>query len=213
MIASPSSPPPVATDAEPRAAASLRRRLREETRASHERLDGSFGGLERNGDLRDYGRFLRVNEACLAGAGAALEASGLLLRLPEVSTSARQAAASADLKAMDLRPIAPPLFPLPRPNLAEAIGIAYVLEGSRLGARQILKRLRNREQLESGGKFTTLFLEAAGEPDRFRSFMEAAEAIATTTHARDLAVSAADRTFQYFIGAVRITENASSNGE
>ena len=31
MIASPSSPPPVATDAEPRAAASLRRRLREET--------------------------------------------------------------------------------------------------------------------------------------------------------------------------------------
>lgn len=195
------------------AAASLRFRLRDETRDLHEALDAGFERLgSGDGTRGDYARFLLANEACHRGLEPFVEASGLSARLPPLAGGSRRAAAQADLDALALRPIALPPFPLDRPRLPDGFGVAYVLEGSRLGARVILARLRDGRRLETGRAIPTSFLEAAGRSDRFRRLMAAAEGLFPAQPDRDGAVAAARAAFDYFLAGVRLAA-AAANGD
>ncbi|KAB0680399.1 biliverdin-producing heme oxygenase [Aureimonas leprariae] len=181
---------------------SLRSRLRAETRPAHERLDASFAGLA-EGDPTDYGLFLRMNEACHGAIEPLLAASPLAAARPRSAAGDLHAAALADVEAMRLRRIVPAAFPLAKPTLAQSLGIAYVVEGSKLGARQILRRLRKAADEETD-RLPVAFLErAAGGADGFKAFLEMAETLVATRAEQDVAVEAADATFGYFLDVVR----------
>lgn len=193
--------------------AGLRASLRDGTRERHERLDAAFpdlGAAAAGGS--DYARFLRVNEACHRAIEPVLSAGGLGAHRAQLVPGDRHAAAAADLAAMNLRPIVLKDFVPRSPGLSEAVGIAYVMEGSRLGARTILKRLRASGRVDMRPPPPTLFLEAAGNADRFRGFMAWAETIAAAPSDRDLAVRAANATLDYFLEAVRIADTVPCDG-
>ncbi|GGD96977.1 biliverdin-producing heme oxygenase [Aureimonas endophytica] len=203
-------PSPAATRGqEPEPGTGLRHRLRLETRLAHERLDAGFARIgEPDGGGGDYARFLIVNEACLGAIEPLLAASGVFRHFGDGAAAFRHEAARRDLAAMKLRPIVVSPFPLPRPSIAEAVGVTYVLEGSRLGARLILKRLRAAEEDGKPSAIATSFLEAAGQPTRFRAFLDAAEMLVATGADSDRAVDAANRTFDYFLEAMRTADRA-----
>lgn len=188
--------------------ASLRSRLRRETRAAHERLDASFIGLS-EGDPADYGLFLRMNEACHGTIEPVLAASPLAALWPP-RVPGPHAAALADMEAIGLRPIVPAPFPVARPSLAQAVGIAYVLEGSKLGARQILKKLAKDDPAATDRPPTAFLSHVAGSAEGFRGFLDLIEDLVADSFERDAAVGAADATFGYFLDAVR---RARADGE
>lgn len=112
----------------------LRQRLRAETAAAH-------AGLERVMALDDpaltaarYGAALQVLQAIRAGWEPGVEA------LCPGSTGPQAAWLAADLASLGLDPV-PPAPPLPLTTAAEAWGVRYVLEGSALGGRMLLRSL------------------------------------------------------------------------
>jgi heme oxygenase (biliverdin-IX-beta and delta-forming) len=122
---------------------SLRDTIREATRRSHARLDAALSSV----DLcrsDDYARFLRGQAEALLPLETALERHGIHDILPDWEQRRRTPAIEHDLSALDID-----IDPLPVPDLAsrgrdcaaDLLGIAYVLEGSRMGARIILSRV------------------------------------------------------------------------
>ena len=126
----PSRPPPPA---------SLRDYLRAATAAHHPAVDARFGALLDRGES-GYARFLEASaegvfplEQALADAGVAM----LLADWPRRARSAALAADLADLGASLPAPVDPPAVR----GEAGILGVLYVLEGSRLGAAMLTKRL------------------------------------------------------------------------
>jgi heme oxygenase len=122
---------------------SLRDTIREATRRSHARLDAALGSVDL---LRpdDYARFLRGQAEALLPLETALERHGIHGILPDWEYRRRTPAIEHDLSALDIDvdplPV-PDLFSRGRDCAADLLGIAYVLEGSRMGARIILSRV------------------------------------------------------------------------
>jgi heme oxygenase len=120
----------------------LRDRLRASTSALHARLDGAMEQSLRSG-THGYQEFLLANAAGLLPLEQALEEAGVEETLPDWPERARSAALIADLEDLGLR------APAPRAVVeggllrdeAYQLGTLYVLEGSRLGARMILRGL------------------------------------------------------------------------
>jgi heme oxygenase len=127
----------------------LRRVLKCETQALHERLDAELGLLEPGLTIHRYGRVLRA----FHGFYAPVEAG--LLRLAAASPPigfplrARSELIERDLRALGLS--RPEIAALPRctdlPRLAcpeDLAGCLYVLEGACLGGQVIARALRRR---------------------------------------------------------------------
>ncbi|WP_226584407.1 biliverdin-producing heme oxygenase [Acuticoccus sediminis] len=166
-----SAQPPLADSASRVDPADLRWRLRGATAAAHETLDRRFETLADPGDTRAYHAFLRMNHACHAlleawlapVVGPARDPAGRAAA-PAGAVPPRQpltAALAADLAALDLAPLprdglADLVTALPQ-GLSEAAGVLYVLDGSRLGARTILKGWAR----QSKGLPSTVYLTAA----------------------------------------------------
>ena len=103
----------------------LRRRLREETRAEHDRLDAAFGALDLS-DTADYGVFLLAHHA----AHDLIE--------PRIRPAPpRLDALRRDLDILGLTPVSG--FTHPSLDSAHPAGLSYVVAGSYLGG-QVLKR-------------------------------------------------------------------------
>ena len=111
--------------------AAARWRLREGTRAEHDRLDAAITALDLS-TRAGYAAFLLVHAAALPALEATLEAEGIARALPDWPVRARADALAADLAGLGMA--FPPRVEtaLPR-GLPAAMGAAYVLEGSRLG--------------------------------------------------------------------------------
>jgi heme oxygenase len=116
--------------------AELQQRLRQETAPLHGELDAALAFPERC-DLIWYHRLLTVNSTMIP-IEAALAAAGIQSLLPDWPDRQRGAAIKHDLAALGL-PAPPPAPVSIDPDPATLLGWAYVLEGSRLGARFILK--------------------------------------------------------------------------
>lgn len=200
-------PSPAAKEAPP----SFRQRLRAESGDRHERLDRQFAGMHEAAEPVLYHRFIRVNHACHHAIGevfdrAAVGAAGM----PGEDVARRIGELGADMEAMELAPLVPPPFPIPAPDLAEAIGIAYVLEGSLLGARFIHRALTARSLGEGWRGVSMRYLAAADGLDTFRAFMADASERVASDAGRGRSAAAANATFDYFLRTVLADEAESA---
>jgi heme oxygenase len=114
----------------------LRQRLRQETMALHAELDTVLAFPPRC-DFTWYQRFLTVNAAVI-GVEQELARAGIQELLPDWPDRARGAALENDFETLGLRPPPRNLVSIGS-DPAILLGWAYVLEGSRLGARVVLK--------------------------------------------------------------------------
>lgn len=120
--------------------AELRARLRQATAPLHARIDEAYAGFAF--DQHDgYRRFLRAHGRALGALEVALERAGVHTLLDDWSLRVRRHALRQDLADLG----EPPPAELIAPALSDSgscWGAAYVLEGSRLGARVLAQRLR-----------------------------------------------------------------------
>jgi heme oxygenase (biliverdin-IX-beta and delta-forming) len=118
----------------------IRWHLREATAARHAAVDSLGGGFPVDRPA-GYRRFLRAHARALPATEQALEAAGIAALLPDWPERARRHALLADLAALGEAP--PPSLPFAPPaGPAAALGIAYVLEGSRFGNGMLLRQVR-----------------------------------------------------------------------
>lgn len=205
----------------PIAPGDLRRHLRAATAPVHAALDRRFADLL-DPAARDYRAFLRMNHACHGLLEAWLAEAGPATRrsagdgpapqgpvLPAEIAALRPsftAALAADMAAMGLAPLPPEglaarLASLRR-GLPEAAGVVYVLDGSRLGARMILKEWRGRREA-SGRSSVYLTAAAAASVPVFAAF----DALSAHLDPGELerTVAAAQTAFKLFEGASVLT--------
>jgi heme oxygenase (biliverdin-IX-beta and delta-forming) len=114
----------------------LRSRLKEATADAHRDLDARLSGLDL-ANLDGYRRFLEANAAALWPVEDALEAAGVAAIFADWPQRSRRAAMTADLAGVD--GTLSPLPPLAGINRNGVFGAMYVLEGSRLGAKYLLR--------------------------------------------------------------------------
>lgn len=149
----------------------LRDRLRRATSPSHQRLDAAFAGL----DLRrrpDYERFLLVNARVVPALESALEQGGVERLLPDWPRRRRTEALHHDLERLCLAAPAvepPSSAPGTTSGLAQ-LGIAYALEGSRLGARLLLRAVE--ASPDAAVRAASAFLRHGTTSGLWRSFLE-----------------------------------------
>lgn len=137
----------------PRSPDSLRWRLREATAAAHARVDASAGSAFTT--LAAYGAFLRSMHAFLRHARAALGADGAWL-----DEHVEALAADLDDLGAAPEPLEPRIAGVTGPA---ALGWRYVVAGSALGARVLVRRaLALGVDAHRGARYLTL--AATGEP-------------------------------------------------
>ncbi|WP_461625772.1 biliverdin-producing heme oxygenase [Bradyrhizobium sp. 25ACV] len=116
----------------------LRERLRDATAAAHRELDAQLSSFDLT-VLAGYRRFLQASAGALLPLEAALVAAGVARIFPDWPERSRSAAIAADLgrlgSAAQSTVSVPPLTP------SGVLGTMYVLEGSRLGAKFLLKEV------------------------------------------------------------------------
>lgn len=132
VAASPASPSHLA------APAGLRSRLKQATAEAHRNLDSRLGSLDLS-SLDGYRRFLEANAAALLPLEGALESAGVASMFADWPQRSRRDAIVADLAKVGgvARPAAAP----PLMNGNAVLGTMYVLEGSRLGAKYLLRSI------------------------------------------------------------------------
>lgn len=116
----------------------LRMALRERTQPAHERLDGLFSSLDLK--RRDhYARFLAAQAAAIQAVETQLDGADAQAVIPDWPARRRSEAIRLDLDAL----AAPPAAAAPAVDWirdrASILGTAYVLEGSRLGGKMLLR--------------------------------------------------------------------------
>jgi heme oxygenase (biliverdin-IX-beta and delta-forming) len=176
----------------------VRSLLRHETKEAHRRLDEAVAPLDLT-QREDYGVFLAASAAALIPLEARLDAAGMGQVLPDWPVRRRGDALLADLSAFagDI-PAVPIEFRAM--SAAELLGAAYVLEGSRLGAKLLLREVHRAEDapLEEHTRYLR-HGEGLHLWQSFVSFLEADPAVRSNMHAAVggalLAFSVFDRAF------------------
>lgn len=145
------------------------RRLRDATRSDHQRLESRMDILARiatpDGRRALVERFYRLH----AEAEAAL--APWLHDLPGLDFDARRRSdrLERDLVAVGGQPAVAPAADIVVPDVRDALGRLYVLEGSTLGGRMIRRAVEARGEGMAGLSFLDPYGDQAGE--RWRSFL------------------------------------------
>ena len=149
-----------------RPSVSLHARLRQATAESHGMLDKQFGRF----DLRQragYRGFLEASADALLPLEAALVEAGVKHLFPDWPLRSRRRAILDDLARVDgmvrLLAVPPPL------NFGQILGTTYVLEGSRLGAKILLKAVT--QSSDPVVSTTTAYLSHGSGQHLWRSFL------------------------------------------
>ncbi len=116
----------------------LRERLREATSAAHRALDTRLSAFDLGG-LAGYGRFLQASAGALLPLEAALVEAGVERMFADWPERSRSAAIAVDLGRLGTS--AASTVSVPRLTRSGVLGTMYVLEGSRLGAKFLLKTI------------------------------------------------------------------------
>ncbi|KYG21516.1 heme oxygenase [Bradyrhizobium sp. AT1] len=114
----------------------LRQRLRDATSDAHRELDAQLSAFDLSG-LAGYRRFLGASAGALLPLEAALADAGVDRIFPDWPERSRSAAIAADLGRLGAT--ASPAVSVPPLTHSGMLGTMYVLEGSRLGAKFLLK--------------------------------------------------------------------------
>lgn len=110
-----------------------RHELKAATDDLHEQLDGLLSRLDLS-DADQYRRFLLIQAKTVPALERALDAFGIDEHVDDWRQNRRSALLERDLAALG-EPMPDGIEPPRVSSLPQAIGIAYVLEGSRLGGR------------------------------------------------------------------------------
>ncbi|HTT98836.1 MAG TPA: biliverdin-producing heme oxygenase [Rhizomicrobium sp.] len=165
--------------------------LRDATREQHALLDAVASGM-RLDTAAGYAHFLATQASVLIPLERSLEKSGIGRLLPDWAERRRTAAMQSDLSDLHVTTTCAtaPMFE----SEASLLGAAYVLEGSRLGARMVLKQI--------GRNTATRFLRHGEGSRLWQSFLEILEANDGVRRDPENATGAARRVFSLFIDAM-----------
>jgi heme oxygenase (biliverdin-IX-beta and delta-forming) len=141
--------------------------LRAGTRELHARLDEMTAGLEL-ADRSDYAAFLSASAAALLPLERHLERNSIELWVPDWSRRRRSAAITSDLTRLGARG-EPRMLRDPPVEPAALLGMAYVLEGSRLGARVLIGRVA--ASADPDVRAATAYLGHGASEGLWRSFL------------------------------------------
>ena len=166
---------------------SARMTLRHATVSCHDAVDAAFARYDLT-DPASYGDFLAAHARVLPAVEAALTSADALPHLRP-----RAPALTDDLAALGRAyPVAERVRP-PADD-AEAFGMAYVIEGSRLGGGMLARQV--------GVGLPTAYLSAVHLPGEWRAFGDALDAAAGDDEAwLACAVAAAERVFALYRAA------------
>lgn len=171
----------------------LRDRLRADTREAHEALDARFAAMMA-GDTNRYALFLVMNRDAHAAIEPLLAAGPLA---GAWQATGRLEAVRRDCQVLGLgeERAEPPRFGLDAGSRAAAFGLAYVLEGSRLGAKYLLRALA---RAPARNPLPTHYLEASSDAGPFTGLMRAMarESFSPAEFSRSTEV--ARHTFRFF---------------
>ena len=169
----------------------LRERLREATAAAHRQLDAQMSAFDLT-VFSGYCRFLQASAGALLPLEAALVDGGVARMFPDWPERTRSAAIVADLDWLGRDAHAtvsvPPLTP------SAVIGTMYVLEGSRLGAKFLLKAVEDAADPRIGK--ATAYLDHGAGKKLWQSFL--ARLGSGEACDEDEAIEAARRAFAAF---------------
>ncbi|MCS3761391.1 heme oxygenase [Bradyrhizobium centrosematis] len=171
--------------------------MRDATAAAHRELDAQLSSFDLT-VLTGYRRFLQASAGALLPLEAALVAAGVTDIFPDWPERARSAAIAADLGRLGSAAPSPvSVLPLTPGGL---LGTMYVLEGSRLGAKFLLKEVA--EAADPRISAATLYLRHGTGKRLWQSFLakleseacDEVEVIAAARMAFAAFEQAADRT-------------------
>jgi heme oxygenase len=156
--------------------------LRAATAADHDAVDAAFGKADL-GNRQDYGRFLTAHALALPAVERALEGCEGPPRRPRASLI------ESDLRALGL-PMPSPLPFAPPETAAAAYGMAYVIEGSRLGGGLLARQI--------GEGLPVAYLSATHLAGEWRGFLAELDAQADGPGWIERAAAAARATFELY---------------
>ncbi|MDA9468449.1 biliverdin-producing heme oxygenase [Bradyrhizobium sp. CCBAU 53415] len=119
-----------------RSSSGLRERLRDATSDAHRKLDAQLCAFDLAG-ISGYRRFLHASAGALLPLEAALAEAGVDHVFPDWPERSRSAAIASDLARLGASVAV--MVSVPPLTRAGMLGTMYVLEGSRLGAKFLLK--------------------------------------------------------------------------
>ena len=117
----------------------VRAHLRSATVSCHDRVDAAFSVFDLAGAY-GYAAFLAAQAAALIPVEQAIEEAGIEAVLPDWKQRTRRLALCRDLARLGQSPAPSVIFVAPD-GPAAMLGMAYVLEGSRLGGAVLLRRV------------------------------------------------------------------------
>lgn len=170
---------------------SVRFSLRAATAQEHARLDCAIGSVALHESFR-YGRFLQALATALVPVEQELEEEGIAAVLPDWNERSRRRFILDDLSELGL----PMRVVRCQPIRGEAalFGAAYVLEGSRLGAQVLLRRVAS--------SLPQRFLQSGNKRHLWRSFLLRLEMSEQVQLDPNAAIAAARDVFKMFEHAV-----------
>lgn len=174
----------------------IRHYLKNSTAALHESIDVAFSRFTLS-DRRDYIAFLAIHAAALLPLEHLMERHGIATLLPDWHQRCRSDALMADLNCMGSTlpgTLGSVAWAVPSP--ATLMGMAYVLEGSRLGGSILLRQVR--QSADPAVRQATAYLgHGAGSKlwPSFLALLETSDAVRSQPHE---AVAGAQQAFDAF---------------
>ena len=171
----------------------LRQRLRGATAEAHARLDSRFNAVDL-ASLSGYRQFLEANAAALLPLESALIDSGVSRIFNDWPARSRRHAILDDLADVDGEAL-----PLLVPELLDfgaVLGTMYVLEGSRFGAKFLLKTVAGSPDPQVAG--ATAYLRHGEGQRLWPSFLAALETHAAALDSDESAIRGARQAFELF---------------
>jgi heme oxygenase len=172
--------------------------LRAATADLHAELDCGLAPLIKHGDA-GYARFLLCSAAALLPIEQALAAADVATLLPDWPLRSRSHFIRLDLAELML--CEPRLFPPPEVcDEAFQFGMLYVLEGSRLGARLLLREAQAR--LSPAARTATRYLSHGQGQPLWPTFLQRLEASPDVRRNPKQAAIGACAAFRLFLNAI-----------
>lgn len=179
----------------------MRHKLRAACADQHAALDSLAGGLDL-AHRPDYRRFLEASAAALLPLETALVAARVERYFPDWEARSRRSAILDDLASLggDIRPLATP----DRLDLGALLGVMYVLEGSRLGARLVVRTVQSSSDPMVAA--ATAYLRHGQSRPLWPSFLAVLEQHAVAVDRDDATLAGARMAFGMFSRAFALTE-------
>ncbi len=173
---------------------SARRILRTATAHLHAEVDARFAGSF-DGSLADYTGFLSAMAAVLLPLERALERASVHMTVPDWDERRRAFLLLDDLQGLGATPPRE-LDPPSVEGEARQLGVVYVLEGSRIGGKLLLRRALGHP--DARVRTATRYLSHGAGRDLWSSFLLRLESSPAVSSAPDEAVAGARAAFALF---------------